>query len=130
MNYTEEQKRSHIRYSQKVYNQKPDVKKKHNEMQKKFRREHPERAREIDSRHYYSNRSQRIAASTQENNKSCRDPVLNDVVRYNTLIARMRYHPELYEGVVPKDCIIRVPKIKGLDLLSDEQRKQLEESQV
>jgi hypothetical protein len=128
MNYTEEQKKSHLRYSQKVYNQKPENKKRNNERMKKFRRENPERAREIDRNFYYEHRSERIAATTRGNNKPCRDPVLNDTVRYNTLIARIRYHPELYEGVVPKDCIIHTPKIKGLELLSDEQRKQLEEN--
>ena len=24
-------------------------------------------------------------------------------------------HPDWYEGVVPKDCLVKVPTIKGLD---------------
>lgn len=126
MDYLEKEKRAHQKYSMKVYNSRPENKKKNNERQKKFRKEHPEKAREIDRRHYYAHRSERITTMTLENNKPCRDPVLNDTVRYNTLIARMRYHPELYEGIRPRDCIIHIPKIKGLDLLSDEQKQDLD----
>lgn len=126
MNYSDLEKKSHRKYSKIVYNSRPEVKEKNRARSRKWRAENLEKAREVDKRFYENHKSQRIDAVKLNNKKPCKDPILGDTVAYNTLIARRRYHPELYEGVVPKDCIIHIPKIKGLNLLSEEQRAAIE----
>lgn len=117
MNYTEEERKSHKKFSQKLYRRRPDVKEKNKIYHRKYRDEHRENVQEINRRFYENHRSERIQYTKFYNRRSCRDPVLGDVVTYNTLVSRKRYHPDLYEGVVLKDCLIEVPRIKGLDLL-------------
>ena len=96
----------------------PEVKAKEKAYLEKYKAEHPdylERKRATERRFYENHRSQRIAAINRYNSRSCRDPVVGDVCRYNTLIQRIRHHKDWYEGVVPIECLIKVPTIKGLD---------------
>lgn len=117
MNYTEEERKSHKKFSQKLYRRRPDVKEKNKIYQRKYRDEHRENVQEINKRFYENHRSERIQYTKFYNRRSCKDPVLGDVITYNTLVSRKRYHPDLYEGVILKECLIEVPRIKGLDLL-------------
>lgn len=125
MNYSLEEKKSHEKFSRKLYNQKPECKKKRRENQKRYREKYPERVKEINKKCYYKFRSERLANAKTFQKKPCLDPILKDTVTYNCLTLRIRNHPEIYEGIKVKDCLIHIPTIKGLNLLSDEQKKEL-----
>lgn len=125
MNYSEAEKKLHNKYSVKIYNQRPDVKERNRKRALQWRHENIEKAREADSRFYKNHKSERISASALNNSRPCKDPILGDTVRYNTLVVRIRNHPELYGDISPKDYLIHIPKIKGLDLLTEQQKKDL-----
>ena len=118
--------KSYKAYSQKVYNRRPDVRKKKNEYLKKYREEHLEQFRGYQKKHYLANRFKQIKAIQQYNARSCKDPVMGDVIKYNTLVRRKMTHPDLYGDIRPADYLIKVPKIGGMNLLSEEQKQQLE----
>ena len=109
------QSRDYKNYLRRCRYRRPEVKAKISAYNKKWLDEHPDLKKEYSRRYRERNRTQIVQKINYYNQRSCRDPVLGDVCRYNTLIARKRYHPDLYEGVIPKDCIIR-PNVKGLDL--------------
>lgn len=116
MNYTEEERKAHRKFSVKIYQQRPDIREKQRQYSRAYNDKHRDKKRERDREYYERNRSQRISSISYYNKRSCRDPVLNDVVSYNTLIARRRYHPDLYKDKPsPKECLVRVPKIKGIE---------------
>lgn len=105
-------------YLNRCRNQRPDVKAKNREYAKRYRETHPdymEKHRKSDIEYYKRNRSVRASRIAYYNARSCRDPVVGDVCKYNTLIRRKLNHPDLYEGVNTRECIIKVPRIKGLD---------------
>lgn len=108
------QSKDYKNYLRRCRYRRPEVKKKIQDYNKKWCAEHPDLIKEYGKRYRENNRSQIVQKINYYNSRSCRDPVLGDVCRYNTLIARKRYHPELYEGIVVKDCIIR-DLIKGVD---------------
>lgn len=121
MNYTEEERKAHKKFSIKIYRQKPEVKKKMREYSKRYRENYPDRKKDTDKRYYETHKSQRIASINYYNKRPCRDPVLNDVVSYNSLVSRRRYHPDLYAGTPsPKECLIHIPKIKGIEKYEEE----------
>lgn len=93
----------------------PEVREKVQGYNKKWRDKNPEKVKEGSRRYAETHKIEMKRYATNYNKKSCRDPVLGDVCSYNTLIHRKGYHPDLYEGVVPKDCIIRIPQIAGVD---------------
>lgn len=101
-------------YLRRCRYRRPDVKEKILSYNKEWRESHPDLMKEYQKRYREKNKTQLIQKINYYNARSCRDPVLGDVCKYNTLIARKRYHPDLYEGIVPKDCLIR-DNIKGLD---------------
>lgn len=106
------------KYLNKCRRQRPDVKAKLKEYHERYKAAHPdfaEKHRETDRRYYERNRSQRIRSVCYYNQRSCRDPIAGDVCKYNTLVHRKRNHPDWYENVSPKDCVIKVPTIRGLD---------------
>lgn len=112
------QSREYRNYLMRCRSKRPEVKEKQREYLKRYKEEHPdfyEKKRKADKAYYERNRSNRIALIGTYNARSCRDPVAGDVCRYNTLIQRMRSHPDWYEGVKAKECLIKVPTIKGLD---------------
>lgn len=108
------QSREYKNYLRRCRYRRPEVKEKISNYSKKWAAEHPEEMKEYRRRYREKNRTQLVQKIGFYNSRSCRDPVMGDVCRYNTLIARKRYHPDLYEGVVIKDCIIR-DQIKGVD---------------
>lgn len=118
--------KSYKKYSAKVYSRRPDVRKKNRAYQRKYYEEHLEQYREYQKKSYAKHRFDKIKIIKQYNDRSCRDPVLGDTVKYNTLVRRKMQHPDLYGDLRVADCLIHVPKIKGADLLSEEQRQQLE----
>lgn len=86
--------------------------------QDKYRKTHPEYAekKKASCRRYYERtRDIRIQMANQYNARSCKDPVAGDICRYNTLVRRKSRQPELYEGISPAECLVKVPTIKGLD---------------
>ena len=109
------QSKDYKNYLRRCRYRRPEVKAKISAYNKKWLDEHPDLKKEYSRRYRERNRTQIVQKINYYNQRSCRDPVLGDVCRYNTLIARKRYHPDLYEGVIPKDCLIR-PNVKGLDL--------------
>ena len=108
----------------KAWRKRPDVKEKLLAYQRKYAAEHREQIRENDKKFYANHKAERIEAVKRNNVRMCKEPVVGDNVKYNTLIARIKRHKEFYVGVVPKDCIIHIPKIKGIELLSEEQKEQ------
>ena len=110
------QSKDYKNYLRRCRYRRPEVKEKICSYNKKWNAEHPEQVKEYYKRYRERNKTQLIQRINYYNSRSCRDPVLGDVCRYNTLISRKRYHPDLYEGVVPKDCLIR-DLVKGIDLL-------------
>lgn len=112
------QSREYKNYLRRCRHHRPDVREKHNAYLRKYRAEHPElkeQRKKVAAVYYENNRSRLVQAACCYNSKSCRDPVAGDVCRYNTLVHRKRNHPELYKDIVIKDCIIKVPTIKGMD---------------
>ena len=113
-----EDKMSYENYLRKCRQRRPEVRAKRKAYAEQYRKSHPdyyEKHRLADRKYYENNKTQKIQKTTMFNAKSCRDPVAGDVCKYNTLIQRKMHHPDLYEGVVPRECIIKVPTIKGLD---------------
>lgn len=105
-------------YLRRCRARRPDVMQKNREYARRYREEHPdyrEKHRAMDRDYYERNRTLKIQKIAYYNARSCRDPVAGDVCKYNTLIQRIRHHPDWYEGVKAKDCLIKVPTIKGLD---------------
>jgi len=109
------QSRDYKNYLRRCRYRRPEVKEKIQNYNKKWAEEHPDLVKEYNRRYREKNRTQIIQKINFYNARSCRDPVLGDVCKYNTLIARKRYHPDLYEGVIPKDCLIR-DLVKGGDI--------------
>ena len=112
------QSRSYKNYLRRCRRQRPEVREKERQYVEKYIRTHPdykEKKRESDKKYYDNNKTQVMQKVAQYNARSCNDPVVGDVCRYNTLVHRIKYHPELYEGVIAKDCLIKVPVIKGVD---------------
>ena len=110
--------REYRNYLLKCRRMRPDVKEKAREYNEKYKKTHPdymEKHREADKKYYERNRTLKIQKIAYYNARSCKDPVVGDVCKYNTLIQRIRHHPDWYEGVKAKDCLIKVPTIKGLD---------------
>lgn len=126
MNYSEEEKKSHKKFSRKLYNQKPEQKRKRRDYQREYRKNYPDRVKATAKKCYESNRTQRLAKAREFQKLPCKDPVLGDTVTYNCLTLRIRLHPDLYGNVKAKDFMIHIPKIKGLNLLSEEQKEVLE----
>lgn len=108
------QSRDYKNYLRRCRYRRPEVKEKIQSYNKKWVAEHPDLVKEYNRKYREKNRTQIVQKIYYYNSRSCRDPVLGDVCKYNTLIARRRYHPDLYEGVVPKDCLIR-DLVKGVD---------------
>lgn len=112
------QSREYKNYLRRCRRLRPDVKAKEKEYADRYRANHPdyvERHRESQKRYFENNRTIAQQKIIEYNSRSCRDPVAGDVCRYNTLVNRKRTHPDWYEGVVPKDCLVKVPTIKGMD---------------
>lgn len=126
MNYSEEEKKSHVKFSRKLYNQKPEQKKRHREYQREYVKKYPEKVKETNRKAYYKFRNDRLASARQYQKLPCKDPILQDTVTYNCLTLRIRLHPDIYGDIKAKDYMIHIPKIKGLELLNDEQKEQLE----
>lgn len=101
-------------YLRRCRYRKPEVRNKIYEYNKKWFEEHKEQMVESRNRYIEEHKGEIIRRVANYNNRSCRDPILGDVCRYNTLIARKRYHPDLYEGVVVSKCLIK-SNILGLD---------------
>lgn len=110
----------------KARNRRPDVKEKLRKQAADYREKHPDRIKATNQRFYERHKAERINTSKEYNRRSCRDPILHDVVTYTTLMHRIKYHRDLYGNVTPGQFLIHVPKIKGLDLLSTEQKEKLE----
>lgn len=126
--------REYQNYLRRLQNRKPETRKKLREYSRQYRETHREEKKKADKEYYERNRAERIAASTVVNKRSCKDPVVGDVCQYNTLIRRRLSHPDLYAGVVPRDCVVR-PLIKGLDretleLLEDKRQADLEAARL
>lgn len=128
MNYSEQEIISHRKFSQKIYNRTPEQKEKRRLYQARYRKEHPDRVKKTNKKCYYDRRSQRLMEARQYQKLPCKDPILCDTVTYNCLLLRIRNHKEIYGDIKAKDYLIHIPKIKGLDLLSEEQKKMLEEN--
>lgn len=112
------QSKEYKKYLVKCRRQRPEVRAKEREYHERYKAAHPdyyERKREADKRFYENHRSERIATINRYNSRSCRDPVAGDVCRYNTLVQRIRHHPDWYGDIKPIDCLIQIPTIKGLD---------------
>lgn len=112
------QSREYKNYLRRCRRQRPEVKEKEKIYIQRYRESHPdyaEKHRAADKKYYEKNRSARISSIANYNARSCRDPIAQDVCRYNTLIQRIRHHPDWYAGVNAKDCLIEIPRIKGLD---------------
>ena len=112
------QSREYRNYLIRCRRQRPDVKAKERAYFERYKAEHPdfrEKKRESDKRLYEKHRTQRIATINRYNARSCRDPVVGDVCKYNTLVQRIRHHKDWYGDIKPIDCLIKVPTIKGLD---------------
>ena len=122
----ETSEKNYRKFLAKARNRRPDVKEKLRKQAEIYREKHPDRVKEINRRFYEKHRAERINTAKEYNKRSCRDPILNDVVTYTTLMHRMRYHPDLYEGIKASQCLIHVPTIKGLNLLSEEQKEKLD----
>lgn len=125
MNYSEEEKKSHQKFSRKLYNQKPEQKKIRREYQRRYRKEYPDRVKETNKKCYYKYKALRLANAREFQKLPCKDPVLQDTITYNCLTLRIRNHPEIYGDIKAKDYIIHIPTIKGLNLLSEEQKEEL-----
>lgn len=125
MNYSEEEKKSHAKFSRKLYNQKPEQKRKRREYQREYREKYPDRVKETNKKCYYKYKHDRLTKARQFQKLPCKDPYLGDTVTYNALVLRIRNHPDIYGDIKAKEYLIHIPKIKGLDLLSDEQKKEL-----
>lgn len=125
MNYSEEERKAHLKFNSKLYSQKPEQKKRHREYQREYREKYPEKVKETTKKCYYKYRNERLNKAREFQKLPCKDPILGDTVTYNCLTLRIRFHPDLYGDVKAKDYLIRIPKIKGLNLLSDEQKKEL-----
>lgn len=106
--------REYKNYLRRCRYRRPEVKEKIQSYNKKWVEEHPDLIKEYAKRYREKNKTQIIQKTYYYNSRSCRDPVLGDVCKYNTLVARKTYHPDLYEGVVLKDCLIR-NLITGVD---------------
>lgn len=74
--------------------------------QKKIRDANPDRIKTYAQRNYNKHKGTRISYATQRNRLPCRDPLTGDIIQYSTLLSRKRNHPELYSGIVMKDCLI------------------------
>ena len=110
--------RSYRNYINRMRRRDPAVRQKEKEYLDNYCKEHPEyveKKRECARRYYHRTRDVRIQIVNQYNCRSCKDPVVGDVCRYNTLIRRKSRHPDLYEGVTPAECLVKVPTIKGMD---------------
>lgn len=123
---TELERESHRKFSRKLYNQKPEQKRKRREYQREYAKNNPSQIKETQKKFYKNHRSERLVSARNYLSKSCQDPVLGDVVSYNCLVQRIRNHKDLYGDIRPCDYLIHVPTIKGLDLLTQEQKKQLD----
>ena len=108
------QSKDYKNYLRRCRYRRPEVRDKIYNYNKKWAEEHRDQMKEYHKRYREKNKTQLIQKIYYYNTRSCRDPVLGDVCKYNTLIARKRYHPDLYEGVIPKDCLIR-DLVKGVD---------------
>lgn len=126
MNYSEEEKKAHIKFSRKLYNARPEQKEKRKIYQRKYRKLYPDRVKATAKRHYEENKSIRVAKAREYQRQPCRDPLLGDTISYNCLVLRIHHHKDLYGDIRAKDCLIPIPKIKGIDLLSEEQKEKLE----
>jgi hypothetical protein len=115
--------KSYRAYTIKVYNQRPDVKKKHAEYTRKYRQQNPEKYRQYQKKHYENHRTEEVKRIKVYNERPCKDPVLGDTVKYNTLINRKKKHPDLYGDLRVADCLIYIPKIRGLELLNEEKKE-------
>ena len=82
--------------------------------------------KESNKKAYQKFKAVRIANAREFQKRSCRDPILGDTVTYNCLVLRIRNHPDIYGDKKAVDYMIHVPKIKGLDLLNENQREALE----
>jgi hypothetical protein len=125
MNYSELEKIEHKKFTQKLYARKPEQKKKRREYQTQYRKDHPDRVKETTKKCYYKYRNERLSKARQFQKLPCKDPYLQDVVTYNCMTLRIRNHPEIYGNVTAKEYMIHIPTIKGLDLLSEEQKKEV-----
>ena len=124
MNYTEEERKQHIKFNRKVWLSRPDVKEKRKLYAREYNNKHREEKRACERRFYERNKTQRIASINQYNRRPCRDPVLQDIVAYNTLINRRRNHPDIYAGTPsPRECLIHIPKIKGIEKYEAEMKE-------
>lgn len=115
--------KSYRAYSLKVYKQRPDVKKKTAAYLKKYREEHMEQYKEYQKKYYKNNRKRSMAQIKYYNDRPCRDPILGDTVKYNTLVSRKMKHPDLYGDLRVADCLIHIPRIKGIELLNEEKKE-------
>lgn len=122
----ETSEKDYKKFLAKARNRRPDVKEKLRKQAEVYREKHPDRVRATNQRFYEKHRAERINTAKEYNKRSCRDPILNDVVTYTTLMHRIRYHPDLYGDITPGKCLIHVPTIKGLDLLTEEQKEKLD----
>lgn len=113
------QSREYKNYLRRLRYKRPEVKAKHKEYMDRYIAKDPEgyaakrKAQKKD--HYENNKSIYMQYACQYNSKSCKDPVVGDVCRYNTLVKRKRNHPDLYEGVSLQDCLNQIPQIRGVD---------------
>lgn len=126
MDYSLEEKKAHKKFSLKLYYQRPDVKKKHREQFREYCKKHPDKVKESNKKAYHKFKALRIASAREFQKRSCRDPILGDIVTYNCLVLRIRNHPDIYGDKKAVDYMIHVPTIKGLDLLNENQREALE----
>lgn len=110
--------REYKNYLRRARRIRPEVRAKEKEYRDRWVANHPEyreHKKEVAKEYYKNNRSKVIQSISYYNSRSCRDPVAGDVCKYNTLIRRKINHPDLYEGIVIKDCLIKVPTIKNMD---------------
>lgn len=126
MNYSEEERKAHQKFSRKLYDAKPEQKERRKLYQRQYRKLYPERVKATAKKCYEENRTARTSQARAYQRQPCKDPVLGDTVSYNCLVLRIRYHKDLYGDIKAKDYLIHIPKIKGLSLLSDEQKEKLD----
>lgn len=110
--------REYRNYLLRCRRRRPDVRAKEKAYLENYKKTHAdfyEKKREADRKYYEKNRTLKIQKIAYFNSRSCNDPVVGDVCKYNTLVQRKMRHPDLYEGVIPKEHLIKVPRIKGLD---------------
>ena len=72
-----------------------------------YRKNNPEKIKEIKAKSYIKNKDKILKKVKKYNSQLCYDPIKKDYPNLNTLRTRKGRHQELYENIIPIDCIIK-----------------------